>query len=348
MTAAALAFDLPRALEATEPPEARGLARDDVRLLVAERGTGDLHHHRFHELPELLAPGDVVVVNTSGTLPASLGARRRDGARIRLHAAMPAPGLDGDARWLVELRTADGAAPLRDGRAGERLELDGDAELELLAPYAGEDRLWLSRLHDAPSMTALLARHGRPIRYRYVPRSWPLSAYQTAFATHPGSAEMPSAGRPFTAELVTRLMAAGIHVAPIVLHTGVSSPEAHETPYPERFLVPETTARLVNAAHYWNSRVIAVGTTVVRALETAADDDGAVEAAQGWTELVITPERGLRAVDGLITGWHEPEASHLRLLEAAAGPELLQASYDAALEHGYLWHEFGDAHLVLP
>jgi S-adenosylmethionine:tRNA ribosyltransferase-isomerase len=168
------------------------------------------------------------------------------------------------------------------------------------------------------------------------------------FALEPGSAEMPSAGRPFTAELVTELVARGVHVAPITLHTGVSSPERGEAPYPERYRVPAATARLVNAAHLWGGRVVAVGTTVVRALETCAESDGAVGAGEGWTRLVLTPERGLRTVDGLLTGWHEPEASHLQLLEAACGSELLERSYQAARAHGYRWHEFGDVHLILP
>jgi S-adenosylmethionine:tRNA ribosyltransferase-isomerase len=344
LTATALAFDLPTALEANEPPEARGLPRDGVRLLVASRATGALEHRRFHDLPELLAPGDLVVVNTSATLPAAIGARRRDGRALRVHAAMPAPGLDGDTRWLIELRSPDGSSPLRDGRAGERIALDGGAVAELLAPYAGGQRLWLARA-DVP-LTGHLERHGVPIRYGYVDREWPLRDYQTAYALHPGSAEMPSAGRPFTPALITRLVASGITVAPVVLHCGVSSPERHEAPLPERFLVPEATARLVNGRG--PGRVIAVGTTVVRALESAADEDGTVTAQQGWTSLVLSRERPLRVVDGLITGWHEPEASHLDLLEAAAGPELLRASYDEAIAHGYLWHEFGDSHLVLP
>jgi S-adenosylmethionine:tRNA ribosyltransferase-isomerase len=190
-----------------------------------------------------------------------------------------------------------------------------------------------------------LAAHGRPIRYGYVPRPWPLEAYQNAYALEPGSAEMPSAGRPFTPELITRLVAGGVQVAPLVLHTGVSSPERGEPPFPERYRVPAETAAAVNAAH---GRVVAVGTTVVRALETVAAPDGTVAPGAGWTRLVIGPERGLRAVDGVITGWHEPEASHLDLLHAAAGDALLRTSYAEALVHGYRWHEFGDSHLILP
>jgi S-adenosylmethionine:tRNA ribosyltransferase-isomerase len=180
-----------------------------------------------------------------------------------------------------------------------------------------------------------------------VPRPWPLSAYQTVFATEPGGAEMPSAARPFTTELVTRLVAGGVAIAPIVLHAGLSSPELHEPPAPERYRVPAATAHLVNAAHARGARVVAVGTTVVRALETVAGPDGTVHPGEGWTELVVEPERGVRTVDGLLTGWHEPEASHLRMLAAVAAPAVLTAAYRAALAAGYRWHEFGDSHLIL-
>jgi S-adenosylmethionine:tRNA ribosyltransferase-isomerase len=344
----ALAFELPPALEAHEPPEARGLARDDVRLLVATRSDGGIAHARFRDLPELLAPGDLLVVNVSATLPAAVAARRADGSAIELRFATPAPDMVTGAWWVVELRSADGTAPVGDGREGERIALECGAAVELSAPYAGGRRLWLARLRADAPLHQLLARHGHPIRYGYVPDPWPLADYQTVFASEPGSAEMPSAGRPFTPELVTRLVARGVHVAPVVLHTGVSSPERHEAPYPEPYAVPEATARLVNAVRWWGGRVVAVGTTAVRALETVADRDGTVQAGAGWTSLVIDAGRGLRAIDGLISGWHEPHASHLALLEAAAGSELLARSYREALACGYLWHEFGDSHLVLP
>ena len=199
-----------------------------------------------------------------------------------------------------------------------------------------------------PVLEDYLERHGEPIRYGYVKKRWPLEAYQTVYATTPGSAEMPSAGRPFTAELIARLRVRGVLLAPITLHAGVSSPERHEAPFPEYFEVPEETARLVSAVRRRGGRVIAVGTTVVRALESVAGVDGRVRGDAGWTGLVITSERRPRVIDGLITGWHEPEASHLQMLESLAGAPLLRRSYDAALEHGYLWHEFGDSHLILP
>ena len=332
----------PERREAHEPAEARGLARDEVRMLVA---TGEgLAHARARDLPGRLRAGDVLVVNTSATLPAALPARRAaDGRALRLHLSTP----DGPRRWVVELRR-DGER-FTGGRAGDTLQLPGGARATLLAPYLAGARLWLAELDtgDAP-LLGYLSRHGAPIRYGYVEREWPLADYQTVFALHPGSAEMPSAGRPFTGALVTRLVARGIAVAPLLLHTGVSSQEAGEPPYPERFAVPAATARIVNAARAGGGRVVAVGTTVVRALETVARAGGAIEAGAGQTRHVVTPEGGVRAVDGLLTGWHDPDASHLQMLEAVGGAALVDASYEAAARGGYRWHEFGDVHLILP
>ncbi len=342
----ALAFELPHALQASAPPEARGIARDTVKLLVANRGDGSITHASFDRLPELLRPGDLVVINVSATLAAAVPGRRRDGAPLRVHFATRAPELDQSWR-VVELRTPDGARPER-GRAGETIDLeDGAAELELVAPYASGPRLLLARFEGSSTVEGFLERHGQPIRYGYVGRQWPLRAYQNVYAIKPGSAEMPSAGRPFTARMVTELVARGVLVAPVTLHAGVSSPERHEAPFPEQYEVPASTARLVVATRAAGSRVIAVGTTVVRALETVAEPDGTPTPGAGWTGLVIDPARGVHSVDGLITGWHEPQASHLQMLAAIAGEELLERSYTAALQRGYLWHEFGDSHLIL-
>jgi S-adenosylmethionine:tRNA ribosyltransferase-isomerase len=336
------ALELPLRLEAHEPPEVRGEGRDDVALLVATRHDRGLVHARFREIPRFLSAGDLLVVNVSATIPVALDARL-DGQPLQLWLSTPTP----DGSWLVELRTSY-RRPFPRPPLGARLDLPDGVQAEVVARFAGSDRLSVARLELEVPLEDYLRRHGQPVRYDYVPERWPLAAYQTVFAREPGSAEMPSAGRPFTAELVTALVARGILVAPVVLHTGVSSPERGERPYPERFQVPAATARLVNAVRAWNGRVIAVGTTVVRALETVAAADGTVSEGRGWTSLVVTPERGLRAIDGLLTGWHENESSHLELLEAAAGAELLERCYLAALEHGYRWHEFGDLHLILP
>jgi S-adenosylmethionine:tRNA ribosyltransferase-isomerase len=345
---AASAVTAPDRREAHEPPEARGLRRDGVRMLVArgEAGATRIAHAHARDLPDHLRAGDVLVVNTSATLAAALPARRSDGGELRLHLSTPDTA-GGAGRWVVELRR-DGARFLG-ARAGERLTLPAGATATLLAPYLAGARLWLATI-DTPvaALEDYLAAHGAPIRYDHTRGEWPLADYQTVFARHPGSAEMPSAGRPFTPELVTRLVADGVVVAPLVLHTGVSSLEAGEAPYPERFGVPETTARLINAARAGGGRVIAVGTTVIRALETVALPFGHVEADAGWTRHVVTPQCGVRVVDGLLTGWHDPDASHLLMLEAVGGRALIEDSYRAALEHGYCWHEFGDVHLILP
>ena len=334
-----LAFELPGRLEAERPPK----ARDDVRLLVSDRSDGSIVHSRFRELGRFLAPGDLLVVNTSATLPAAVAAERADGMALELRLSTPARGLDA-RHWIVELRHGD--APFTGAEIGEELRLPAGATASILAPYAAP-RLWLAELRLPGSLEDYLAAHGRPIRYRYVPRDWPLSAYQNVYAVEPGSAEMPSAGRPFTHEMVTQLVAQGVLVAPITLHTGVSSQERHERPYAERYSVPEPTARVANAVRGWGGRVVATGTTVVRALETVAQPDGTVAPGEGWTNLVVTAERGVWAIDGLLTGLHEPSSSHVDVLRAAAGDDLLADSYDAALQNGYRWHEFGDSHLIL-
>jgi S-adenosylmethionine:tRNA ribosyltransferase-isomerase len=341
-------FTLPPALEAHEPPEARGRTRDGVRLLVSRRATGAVSHHAFRDLPALLDPGDLLVVNTSATLPAAV---RLD--RISVHFSTPLPGDstplpgDDDRLWLVELRrlAGKGSLPYAGGCPGEWIPLPGGATLTLVERHT--PRLWRARL--STDVVPYLRRHGTPIRYGYVRGDWPTAAYQTAFAhdRSTGSAEMPSAGRPFTPELVTELVSGGVLVAPITLHTGVASPEAHEPPYAERYRVPEPTAALVEHVRARGRRVIAVGTTAVRALETAVDGSGRVRPSSGWTEHVVTPEGGVRAVDGLLTGLHEPESSHLMMLTALAGRDLLAATYAAALAERYLWHEFGDLNLIL-
>lgn len=331
---------------APRPAEERGLARDGVRLLV---GTPDgIEHARFRDLPDHLRAGDVLVVNDSATVAGELDATRRGGAVV-LHVAARLD--DGDR--VVELRSApDAARAVLDAEPGEVVHA-GAARLTLVAPWpTGEassptgrgNRLWRARVQGP--LDEVLARRGRPIAYGYLDRRYPLAAYQSVFARRPGSAEMASAGRPFTEALVTRLVSAGVLFAPVTLHTGLSSQEVGEAPGPEWFEVSEATARLVGAARAGGGRVVAVGTTATRAIESAAVD-GVVTAAGGWTSRVVTPGDPARVVDGLVTGWHDPQASHLLLVEAVAGRRLTQAAYDAAVAHGYLWHEFGDAALLL-
>ncbi|UGQ09636.1 S-adenosylmethionine:tRNA ribosyltransferase-isomerase [Yinghuangia sp. ASG 101] len=343
-------FTLPDELHATEPPEARGTARDGVRLLVADGhgGNGVRHvvHSRFHDLGDFLRPGDLLVVNTSATLPAAVDATRADGRGVIVHFST---ALD-DGRWTAELRPPDNpGGPVPDARAGEVVALPGGVELSVDEAYpdpaAHGSRLWAVRVNA--SVPDYLRGYGRPITYGYLHGRWPLAHYQTVFARDPGSAEMPSAARPFTNDLVLDLIAQGIVVAPVTLHTGVSSPEAGEPPLPERFRVPAQTARLVALTRHSGGRVIAAGTTATRALESAASPDGSVVPDAGWTDLVLGPDRPAYAVDGLISGLHAPDASHLLLLEAVAGPDVVTRAYTAALEKRYLWHEFGDSSLLI-
>ena len=347
----ALAFELPPRLEATEPPEQRGLARDGVRLMVADAPTTAARSRPLPRAAGAAAPGDLWSSTSRRRCPPRSPGRRAATARpVRVHFATRAPELD--ERWrVVELRSADGSHPAR-GRAGETI----DARRRR-APSSSWSRPYALGVAAAARAAApararrvpeLLGRHGEPIRYGYVARRWPLDAYQNVYATTPGSAEMPSAGRPFTAELIDRAgRRAGSRWRRSLCTPASPRPSATSPRSPSSTRSRETTARLVNATRAAGGRVIAVGTTVVRALETVVGDDGDVAAGAGWTDLVIEPDRGVGAVDGLITGWHEPEASHLMMLEAIGGAELLRALLRAALRRGYLWHEFGDSHLIL-
>jgi S-adenosylmethionine:tRNA ribosyltransferase-isomerase len=358
-----LRFELPRELEAGEPPEARGLRRDEVRLMVSYLDDDRIVHSRFGDLPEFLRAGDTLVVNTSGTMNAALPAERSDGTPLTVHLSTHLPA----DLWVVELRSSSGYEPVLDGQPGEVLSLPTGASMVLHTPYLSErrqrndesNRLWISTLNLPVNLNDYLDLNGSPIRYRYVRESWPASYYQTVYATEVGSAEMPSAGRAFTPELITRLVANGVSVVPLILHTGVASLEDDEPPYEEFYRVPPETAATINSARATGRRVVAVGTTVVRALETVADRDGSIHPGEGWTDVFITPERSIRSVDAMLTGLHEPRSTHLSMLEAlvgsvseypisTSGAEHLEVAYSEALKRGYLWHEFGDLHLILP
>jgi S-adenosylmethionine:tRNA ribosyltransferase-isomerase len=231
-----LDFELPSELEAGEPPEARGLMRDEVCLMVSYASDDRVIHSRFRDLEDFLEAGDVLVINTSGTMNAALEAEREDGTELELHLSTHMPA----GLWILELRRPTGAAtePFRHVTPGETLRLPEGATAKLHAPYPGDSarseggsRLWLSTLDLPRPLDEYLDRHGFPIRYGYVRESWPVSYYQTVYATETGSAEMPSAGRAFTPELITRLISRGVQFAPLILHTGVASLEDDEPPY---------------------------------------------------------------------------------------------------------------------
>lgn len=360
-----LDFTLPAELEASEPPEARGLSRDEVRLMVSYCSNDQVRHSRFRALGDFLTAGDVLVINTSGTMKAALHAWRADGTplELRLSTHLPAD------IWIVEVRTHDGGmlAPSFLKESGEVLRLEGGAQVRLHTPYRestmpsvemlGSDvsrpyrksqRLWIATLDLPAPLYEYLDRYGFPIRYSYVKDAWPIEYYQSVYVTETGSAEMPSAGRAFTPELIAQLVAHGVQFAPLLLHTGVASPEEHEPPYEEYYRVSRESANIINAARVAGKRVIAVGTTAIRTLETVTDEAGVTHPGEGWTRVIVTPQRGIRSVNALLTGLHEPRATHLLMLEALAGRPHLAVAYREALQAGYLWHEFGDLHLILP
>jgi S-adenosylmethionine:tRNA ribosyltransferase-isomerase len=329
------AFAIPGELEARVPPEARGVPRDHVQLLISERASGRVEHAMFVDLPGVLRRGDLLVVNDSATLPAALVAHRSSGESLGLHLSSQVAG----SLWIAEPR---GSVSL-----GERLTLPGDGEATLIAPVdPTSERMWYVRLVVAEPAVEYLHAYGSPIRYRYVTSAVPIEAYQTIFSRVPGSAEMPSAARPFTAAVAAEIATRGIDIVAITLHCGVSSAELGEPPQPERYAVSADAAESINRARAQGRRVIAVGTTVVRAIESAARGGRAI-ASQGWTDLVVTPDRGVKLVDGILTGLHEPAATHLDMLAAFAPYDALRAAYDEAIAQRYLWHEFGDVHLIV-
>jgi S-adenosylmethionine:tRNA ribosyltransferase-isomerase len=352
-----LAFTVPSALVATAPPEARGTPRDGVRMLVSSPRHQE--HHLARDLPAVLGAGDLVIVNDSQTLPAALAGQDGEEA-VELHLSTldpgTAPGMElalaaTASRWAVEVRSPlpVGSRAAFDPRRGHTLTLAGGAVATIERPLtAGEERsrLWVAVVRTPGPLGPHLERWGEPIRYDYAAQRWPIEAYRTDVGRRPGSAEMPSAARPLTPAVLTRLRERGVDVAAVTLHTGVSSLESGDPPYAEWRRVPRATARAIGRARRRGARVLAVGTTVVRALESAAGPQGEVRPTSGWTSLLVEPTRPARTVDGILTGWHEPEATHLLMLEAIAGHDLLERSYVEALRAGYRWHEFGDVHLL--
>lgn len=335
MAAPSLDFTLGAANKATRPVELSGRARDDVRLLVSDRnGERDVD---FRDLPRSLRAGDLLVVNDSATLPAALDATSLDdGRRLVLHCSTRL----GSALWIVE--------PRGKVRHGEMFLLPRDGRVTLLSPLDERgSRLWLARFDVGISLEPYLEDAGHPIAYDYVSERFPIDMYQTIFARTRGSAEMPSAARPFTTRVVGALGAWGVGIVAVTLHCGVASAEAGEPPPMERFAVSEPAVRSIERTKARGGRVIAVGTTAVRALESARDAQGALSAGAGLTELVVDASQRPLA-DGLLTGFHEPRATHLAMLEAFIRIERIASAYRHALAAGYRWHEFGDVHLILP
>ncbi len=346
-------FRVPKELEASAPPEARGEQRDHVRLLVIHRQSGLIEHRRFFHIINYIRPGDVVVLNISRTVPAALPGVTEDGQfiELRLSSHYSSNGNGGGHIWQAVFKPDEAAI-----RPGLRLSF-GDGALTAVVRRKRERiaKLWEVQFDptDQPIST-WMERLGRPIKYDYVPQAWELDYYQTAYAAVPGSSEMPSAGRAFTPELLEQIQRKGATLAQIVLHTGVSNIDIEtedikqHTMYEEWYQVSPEAAQTINQTRARGGRIFAIGTTVVRTLETVADEQSQVHPGEGWTSLYITPGHRFKAADALVTGLHEAKSTRLVLASAFAGDQaLVLQAYNEAIERGYLWHEFGDVSLIV-
>ncbi|TCP70686.1 S-adenosylmethionine:tRNA ribosyltransferase-isomerase [Baia soyae] len=342
---APLSFYLPDSLHASLPPERRGIRRDHVKCMVLNRQTGETTHTQFQHIDSYLEKDDLLVLNASRTIPAVFQVDwKRNGTLLQTQVEIRLARRIDSTNWEA-LIVAAGV------NLGDEFIFSSYLQAQVISlSEASIVTLQFSQSgnHLLESFYAL----GEPIRYEYIDHPWDLDYYQTVYGTVPGSVEMPSAGRAFSWELLLKLQKKGVRIAYIQLHTGLSyllDDQAYLDPkkHAEEYLVPVSTVQEIKKAKKHGKRVIAVGTTIVRALETSIDGDGELIPQTGWTSLHITANTKLLVVDGLITGFHEPEASHLDLLSSLINPEHLLHAYQEAIEHQYYWHEFGDMNLIL-
>lgn len=340
-------YDLPRAAIAQEPLR----DRDASKLLVLTRETGRISHHVFRDLPELLVPEDLVVVNRSRVFPARLLGRRNGGGATEILLLRPC-GAHSEGVWEALVRPGRRLRPGSEVRIGQ--QLSARIETRALSP---DGRRRVSFRTEGENLDALLDRFGRTPLPPYIRRSSNDSdreRYQTVYARETGSVAAPTAGLHFTETLLGRLRERGIDIREIVLHVGpatfrpvtVRHLEDHRLA-PEPFFVPSETAEAVRQARARGRRVVAVGTTTARALESVAGEDGDVSARAGETDLVILPGFRFRVLDGLVTNFHLPGSSLLLLVCALAGRERILSAYAEALEAGYRFYSYGDAMLIL-
>lgn len=343
MTASnAINFHLPDHLNASQPPEKRGVRRDHVRMMVLDRKTGDKAHNHFINLANFLESGDLVIINNSRTIPAVMQARwNRSSVLLAQNAEVRLARRHSEDTWEALIV----ASPVK---VGDTLQFTPELSAIVIAEKENSPLKFIKFSQKGIALFNIIYAIGEPVRYEYIKQPWDLDFYQTVFACHPGSVEMPSAGRAFSWELFFQLKQQGIQLDFIQLHTGLSyllddscstNPEDNE----EAYHISEQTWEKVLQTKASGKKVIAVGTTVVRALESAAKSG----VCSGITNLYIDRHYPLKIADGIITGFHEPKASHLDMLTAFISEHHLMNAYHQAIEAGYLWHEFGDMNLIL-
>ncbi len=326
--------------------------REAVRLLSLDRARGTLIDARADELPALLSPGDLLVVNDAATLPASLFGTTESGDAIEVrlcgqHGARFRAVLFGDGDWRTRTEDRPPPPPVE---AGERIEL-GDLsafvhEVSAISPRMVELEFDCS----GAVLWEALYSVGHPVQYAHLEDDLELSAVQTSYSGRPFAFEMPSAGRPLSFDILSQLRARGVRIATLLHAAGLSAtgnPKLDAAlPLPEAYELPAETIRGIEEAHANGHRVIAVGTTVVRALEGCAKTHGRLVAGEGVTDLVIDAGFHPTVVDGLISGLHEPSESHYRLLRAFADDAVLRKALAHAERVGYHDHELGDLMLM--
>ena len=338
----ALDFFLPDELNASDPPEKRGIRRDHVRMMVLDRATGEIRHDRFFHLTNYLHPGDLVILNNSRTIPAVLQAEwLRNTVQLAPKVEVRLARRRGEDAWDALIV----ASPIK---TGDILQFSPELSATVIAEKENSPLKIIKFSKKGTDLFNIIYALGEPVRYEYIDHPWDLDYYQTVFASHPGSVEMPSAGRAFSWELLFKLISNDIQVEFIQLHTGLSyllddqwvqTPEENE----EEYHITDRTMEMILETKASGKKVIAVGTTVVRALESAAKNG----ALSGLTNLYIDQHYPLKIADGIITGFHEPKASHLDMLSAFVSEQNLLKAYDQAIGAGYLWHEFGDMNLII-
>ncbi|HWP07424.1 MAG TPA: S-adenosylmethionine:tRNA ribosyltransferase-isomerase [Polyangiaceae bacterium] len=333
-------------------PATRPRAFGSERLLAVDPARGVLTHHRFAELPALLTPGDLVVVNDAATLPSALCLTSHD-AELRLAAREPSGEFVAVALGAGTFRLpTEARGPAPSFTVGERVA-SGALMATITAVDRDEPRLLRVRFElDGAALWAALYAAGRAISYSYLEQVAELWDVNHRFAARPWAFETPSAALPITFEVLGGLRRRGVELGFLTHAAGISSTGApaldRRLPFPERYEIPDETAARVAATRARGGRVVAVGTTVVRALESSALEHGTPRGGVGEARLVLGPGFRPRAVDGLLTGMHEPGTSHFALLNAFAPRPLLEAALAEAGRAGYLQHEFGDACLILP
>jgi len=340
-------YDLPEELIAQEP----ATLRDQSRMMVLSRSDGSTKDSRFFELPEFLREGDVLVINDSRVIPARLVGRKASGGLIEMLLLRERTGeaAGSPIAWEVLLRPAKRVA------AGTKIFFDAPAEAEIIERRS--DKKWVIRFDTPGPFEDFLAECGRAPLPPYIKRDRQtgksrkdLERYQTVYARAPGSVAAPTAGLHFSEAVLGRIRHKGISIAAVTLHVGYGTflpIESHNVEdhlmEEESFQVTQEAASMINSA----LRVVAVGTTAVRVIESATDDSGKVRATSGCTRLYIYPGYRFRRVDALLTNFHLPRSSLYLLVCAFAGRDLVRAAYGRAIEEKYRFYSYGDCMFML-